>query len=300
MALTVTNIGSNSTMIDYSATTTADMFAAVDTYIKAHGWSSLDTASWTSGTYTHVMTYRTYCKDNATYKYAQVAMSNIVLQLRVYDGYDTGTKIGTHPCYNSNVDANSVHYNLTSTPGTLYLFVTNRYILIKKANDTSEMVGCFELKPVIAANTTPPFAWISGYSFCGQLSYQYTAAVPSTIEFPNTPSSASLNSRITIPIGSWGGGTSLTSYALMSTYSSPFGGGQTVWPVYDMLLSLDNINRYPHGIFYGIKVTTTNLGVESDILNVKCDSDGFVDSGGTNNPHMILSCVSNSRFVISL
>jgi hypothetical protein len=284
MAILTTAMGSNSAVIEWSNTTPAIMNAEIRTFLEAHGWVAYDAATWTTGSWTDIMTYRSLCADGVTYKYMQVRYhANLFIACFVYETYDSGTKIGTNLAFYSD----NLTYQCAFTPtgtGSLVIFATNRYFFLKNPYSLSYyMVGCVETTKVDASNDRPPWAWISGHYFQGTAATYYYSLSP-VRTYSQTGDPAAQQTRLTCAIGAWGYGTAFNLGAISLTGTFPFDGKHQV---HDVIATYDVSPRYLQGKLYGIKVLNANIGNEGDIVTAKCDASGFLDPAGTNKDFYI-------------
>jgi len=300
MAIAITDLGSNTTIVDVTGgETDVNLLAALQTYILAHGWEDADTASWTSGAY-QCRTFKSLCKDGITYKYASLFVDVVSLQIRVSESYDPVTHAFTNLCYYSDGETHDLGYNLAN-PTSFFIFASNRYLAIKVCG-VYPLIGCFEYKPIISDINAPPYIWMnSSYMFYPSTNpspYYYCFSFP-RIYTNTTGVNSSFYNLCMTPVGCWGYNCgTYNSNVIVGTQQLQYG-SEVRWPGYDIVLS-DRLKYTAHGTAYGLKITAANLGIESNILSVKCNADKFTDPTGTDTDHFIIAGYSTDRILLPL
>jgi len=320
MPVTQTSSGDNSAFIEYTAGSTyTEILTEVQTFLVAHGWTKEDASFWDAGSNKCVMTYKAVNKDATTYKYIQIGYYDTTgysFYCKVYEGYNSTTKIGTNLAYYSDNHALwSQAITLASHNGRLHLFASERYFFMLNigtvigSSTGNGGIGCFEFSVANDGDNTPHFAWMNSYlatsNYKPSTSYSnyYVLCPPRTAKY--TGAQATYYNRMCTPIGHWGGeGVSTTNYFDMNGTipSNPPPFGATVkHHVFDIIASFDNTtNRYVKGKMFGLKAFTTNIGANGDIFRVACDSDMFLDNGGTDLDHFIIKQGTYGSFGIPL
>jgi hypothetical protein len=294
MTTSITKLGDNAQRISYTSNTSiAEMQTALDTVMVAQGWELFDAAAGASA-----RCYRAPIADgNMAFKYMVLDFGTANYMLcKVYEAWNATTHVGT----NMAVVGDNTQYNQQvslSAGGVMWVFANARYAaffsrtstLVYGDSQTGSFTGCFEISrdnPEEVPGSYPAFAWVNGGLAIG---YNASGTQLCCFSLPRTVagqvgnnaylgnSIATLVGRTTTANGTaaplWqqiptavnvlstsGAWNAFTPYAVTAQYSGTTASAQVL-----------------RGRFYGLKVLPRNIGSGLDSINLKVDSNLFLD-----------------------
>ena len=314
MAIQETILGPNSSMFTVGAADTpAQILAAFNTYITAHGWELFDATAPTiapSGTGAVGNVWRTLQAGSATmYKYVGIGISSAGIQFKIYESWNAATHAGLNDgTYVSNGSSAALLSHFTNVVGiegtALYLFVNPRWLAFRAKSTTniySNMCGAFEIsKDTGEAESIPSNIFmITGLA---------AAAIPSSQLFGLYGSTRSTSGST---------GVSATQYNNISTqFGVPFyvtGGYQfnltnmmpstvpntacTITAVEMANLNGPQISKI-RGRIFGLKMLYGNSAWnDMDTASLTCDANFFTSStGSVVNHHAFIVGAANTYY----
>lgn len=304
MSIITNTLGPNSFgLVHTPATDWSEMADAIEAIITTKGWQVFDAQA---GNFARC--YRAPMADKAdVYKYLVLdwnSASYSYIYTRVYESWNATNHTGTNLCYGS--DNSNIVNPSRSSGGTLYLFVTPRYLLLSARSTNgsqSNFAGVCEItkdNEKEVTGTYPRFAFVNGNSMIGSSgssSYSNCFSLPRNIGNQTGQSACYYNTVSTI-CGMTYGVTAKLSAQLPGT-TNPF---ETDSPtVYTFTpYAVDNHSTWFNirGRFYGLKALAKNTGGSMDLISIKINSEGFYSSTGTATDHHIIPANTTDRFAI--
>lgn len=303
MGATVTNIGPNSERVDYTAgTTVAELQAAVETALLAHGWELYDAAAGTNA-----KCYRAVCADGIRYKPIVLDFNSASrLHCKVYESWNASTHVGTNLCYGSDNTGYAQQVNLTAG-GQMFVFASNRWALFLAyqaaawgGSVSGASVGCFEYVPANPEDTAaagyPCWLWVTppyGWSWSTNAN---TVASPRTrngLTGSNAASPANANYSIAY-VTSVGSGAPATAYIVPAT-TNPW--TNKTW-VSDIVATMP-YQSLIFGKIYGLKMHQSSLGANMDVVPLKIDTNGFYDPMGSVAAHWNIAQATGRALILA-
>lgn len=331
MSVVETSLGPHSVKFAFSADPDfpANLALAVKPWIEAHGWTYYDTEHNSANWYAYV--FRNLCKDGVTYKYVNIDMKQWWqtqyrhnIYVRVYESWDNVTHVGTNPAWGSTGSVGYSQYMKVDGAVNVFVFADDRYLFVIQEQGDGSTVGSGQYwAPDLYGGATgiieisrdtegddadagiPPYAL---FDTSGPTLDSMQATFP--ISFPKCADG-------TVGIGA-------TDYNFMS-FERGFAGLRAsgiprisfheymkdpplvnAWTgkfnAWDMICGkVYSAGWDVRGHLYGIHYLPPGIGVRNpgvDSINLKINSDGFLDESGNLTAHWILPGFVNHRFAI--
>lgn len=315
--ITVTSTGVNSSILEYTNNELyANILDAIHQFVITHGQTYADTTSapQTAGAYSYNRAYKCLNVDGITYKQMVIGVYTLVYSgicVRTMENYDESTHLLTNP--NAFPDLISYgHQRMSATAliapqnGRLYLFANNRFYFHYHTGTggSGSLIGSggegvFEIEPANIVDETPHHMQINSYLATGGFNATFQNICAPVRTFSQTGSAAAISNRMCTPAGAQGVTMNYMSIAI-SSKPSPLG---TVikHQVFDPTVLFDYVTTpYVKGKIYCFKVFTTNTGVVGDIFRVKCDSNYFLSTTGTDKDQFIMRHTTFGTFAVPL
>ena len=307
MSVVTTSIGPNSGKITYTAgESIANVQAALEAYITAHGWELHDAAAGVNA-----KAYRALCKDGVTYKYVVLDFNTTgFLLLKVYESWNAGTHAGTNMAYYSD-NTSYCQQMFLSAGGSLYVYAHARWLLLVSKVGAmmgsligNSWCGCLEI-----ARDNPEDTAVAGYPCWGWANgFLMMSGIQGVFTFCRTRAGAVAGDarygNVACYLG-WGGygPASNTTYLYYYIPTAADAWGDTNWSatlrVGVMRIVGTNTSSDLRGRLFGLKVLTLGVGGFLDDTSIKTDADFWHDQAGSPTIHKILTETGNAgRFGI--
>ena len=329
----LTTLGPNSAIINYSSESNVVVSNAIRNWLIEHGWTLHDQVS------TSVFVLKAPNLDGVTYKYVYFGVNGNVY-IRAFESWNATTHVGTNGTYPAGgitSDSLAVQTNHSTVSGKIYIFATARYLVLLAeltsggggsglSNGVSPL-GVFEFTRDDPDDTValglPCYVQFDFGSGSGNSIYVDSNAssryqvvntfLPCRTAKGYTGAIASLYTRLSTPIGSWGFSYSSSTYvnstwqvmlegsSLSATYGFPSGknsiSGQynayNITIIEDCDWSSGYTSMTVRGKFCGLKLLNKSTGVHFDTIPIKTLSETLLaDKNGVNMDHIVLSATS--------
>ena len=299
MAVTTTQIGTNSWQLDYTTGTTQTQLAtAIDAAITAGGWTVHDDSAIDAGM---GVCYTAPNVDTESAKYAVLDYTGGALMIKLYETWNATTHTGTNltTCSDQLVYAGKY---VTTSPGQVFIFANPRWLALATRDPASGQLnnnpawqglhGVFEVArdnpEDTAAAGYPPVVWLHSHFLFSN------PTAPSTLSacamMPRTRSGATGNTAL-VELGTLLGkprsAFSIKTQAFVPTTTN-------TWNSKDWSLTLyaSEPSQVVRGRLFGLKVFTYNKCLFMDKASVVVDDDYFYNSSGVAEDHFVIICGS--------
>ncbi len=293
MAVTTTQIGTNSWQLDYTTgSTLAEIKTAVEGAVTAGGWTVHDAAAGAN-----MIAYSAPNKDGASFKYVVIDYTTPTIMIKLYETWNATTHTGTNLATGSDRAEYSGKYTLTA-PGQIFVFASARYLsMVTRDPATGQLnnntawqglYGAFEVARDNPEDTAvagyPPVIWLNSHFLF------LNPTAPSALSccaFMSRTRSGAVTTTALVELGTLLGkprsASTIKTQAFVPTTTN-------VWNSKDWSLTLyaSEPGEVVRGRVFGLKAFTYNKNLFMDKASVTVDSDFFFNSSGTASDHFVI------------